>query len=93
MTAQAIAFQGLIEGRVQGVFFRAETLRQASSLQLTGWVRNTAQGHVEVLLCGLEADVNEMIAWLHHGPALARVERVTLGPVACPTLDGFEILV
>lgn len=65
-----------ISGRVQGVFFRAETQRTAKVFNLTGWVRNMADGRVEALFEGEDTNVDKMIAWCHIGPPLARVEEV-----------------
>ena len=65
-----------ISGRVQGVFFRAETQRAAQGFNITGWVCNMADGRVEVLIEGKDADVDKMIAWCHKGPPAARVEEV-----------------
>jgi len=92
MDDQVIAYRGIIRGRVQDVFFRAETRQQARRLQLSGWVRNTAQGHVEVLLCGSGADIREMIEWLHQGPALAKVDAVDLQEIPYPNLTSFQII-
>ncbi len=66
----------IVSGRVQGVFFRAETQSQALRLNLKGWVRNMSDGRVEILIEGDEADVDRMMAWCHKGPRLARVEKV-----------------
>ncbi|MBN2179193.1 MAG: acylphosphatase [Deltaproteobacteria bacterium] len=66
----------IISGRVQGVFFRAETQNQALRLQLKGWVRNMSDGRVEIVIEGDEGNVQRMIAWCHKGPRLARVEKV-----------------
>jgi acylphosphatase len=66
----------IISGRVQGVFFRAETERKASSLNLTGWVRNMPDRHVEAVFEGEEKAVDQMITWCHSGPPLARVDHV-----------------
>ena len=66
-----------ISGLVQEVFFRAATRRAAADLNLTGWVRNMDDGHVEVVLEGDEADVDKMIEWCKVGPPAARVEKVT----------------
>ncbi len=65
-----------VSGRVQGVFFRAETQRTAMDFKLTGWVRNTADGRVEVVFEGEDANVDKMLAWCHVGPPAARVEKV-----------------
>ncbi len=53
-------------GRVQGVFFRANTLRCAESLSLVGWVRNTGDGCVEAVFEGEEDDVRKAIDWCEH---------------------------
>lgn len=66
----------LIHGRVQGVYFRAATQRQAQQMGLTGWVCNCPDGTVEVLAEGEQADVQNLVAWCHHGPTGARVTRV-----------------
>ena len=65
-----------ISGRVQGVFFRAETQRAAVGFSLNGWVRNLADGRVEALFEGNDANVDKMLAWCHIGPPAARVEEV-----------------
>jgi len=67
-----------ISGRVQGVFFRAETERVARSLNLAGWVRNCEDGDVEALFEGEDTDVDQMIAWCRKGPPHARVDRVNM---------------
>lgn len=63
-----------ISGRVQGVFFRAETQRAAMGLNLTGWVRNVADGRVEAVFEGENANVEKMLVWCHHGPPASRVQ-------------------
>jgi len=65
-----------IKGRVQGVFFRAETQRVALGFNITGWVRNMADGRVEAVFEGDDADIDKMLAWCHIGPSAARVEEV-----------------
>ena len=65
-----------ISGRVQGVFFRAETQRTAKSFNLTGWVINMADGRVEAIFEGEDTNIDKMIAWCHIGPPAARVEEV-----------------
>jgi acylphosphatase len=68
--------QIFVRGRVQGVFFRASTQREAKRLGLTGWVRNRPDGSVEILAEGEEDGLKELIAWAQKGPSAARVERV-----------------
>lgn len=63
----------LVSGTVQGVFFRAFTRENAEALGLTGWVRNTLDNKVEVMIEGEEADIDEMIKKLRKGPPSAKV--------------------
>lgn len=65
-----------IEGRVQGVFFRASTMDKARELGLTGWVRNNPDGSVEVVAEGLREDVEKLVAWSLKGPRHAVVNNV-----------------
>lgn len=66
-----------VRGRVQGVGFRAATVRRAHQSGIGGWVRNTEQGGVEVLLQGPHEAVDRMLSWLLQGPPQARVDEVT----------------
>ena len=65
-----------ISGRVQGVFFRAETQRAAKGFNITGWVRNIADGRVEACFEGKDENIDKMLAWCHIGPPAAGVEEV-----------------
>ncbi len=67
-----------IQGRVQGVYFRASTVAEARSLGVTGGVMNCPDGSVEVVAEGARANIEGLIEWCHHGPAGARVNRVQL---------------
>ncbi len=66
----------VIEGRVQGVFFRASTRDEARALGLRGWVRNLPDGRVEALFEGEQPAVEQMVGWCHKGPPYAYVHRV-----------------
>jgi len=66
----------LITGRVQGVWFRESTRREAVKLQLTGRALNLPDGRVEVTAAGRDSDLDALAAWLQRGPPMARVERV-----------------
>ena len=65
-----------ISGRVQGVFFRANTKRVAEELGVKGWVRNLPDGRVEAVFEGEEESVKKIIEWCHQGPPAARVDKV-----------------
>jgi len=66
----------IIEGRVQGVWFRESTRIEAVSLGVFGWVRNLPDGTVEALAEGPEEAVKGLVSWCHHGPPVARVDHV-----------------
>ena len=66
----------LIQGRVQGVGFRWYVHREASELDLRGWVRNTEDGHVEVVAHCDEANLAELRLSLRRGPRGSRVDRL-----------------
>lgn len=68
--------QLVVRGRVQGVYFRASTQREARRLGLSGWVKNRPDGFVELLAEGEEDGLKDLIAWANRGPSAARVERV-----------------
>lgn len=68
----------IVTGRVQGVSFRASTVREARAHGLTGWVRNLADGSVELEAQGDDARVAALVAWCAHGPPAARVTGVTV---------------
>lgn len=67
-----------IEGRVQGVFFRASTRDEARKLGVNGWVRNLPNGDVEALFEGDKAAVTQILAWCYKGSPYAVVHKVTV---------------
>lgn len=68
----------VVEGRVQGVGFRAFVVQVASALGLTGWVRNRWDSSVEVTAEGSEAALNQLLADLQRGPRSSFVERISV---------------
>jgi acylphosphatase len=68
----------IIEGRVQGVFFRQHTQEMAHRLRLNGWVRNRSDGTVEALFEGEKERVDQILQWCHRGPSQAWVREVTV---------------
>lgn len=81
----------LVSGRVQGVFYRASTAERARALSVTGYAKNLPDGRVEVLACGEEAKVKELIEWLWQGPPAAKVEQIEIADVReSEDLEGFK---
>jgi len=66
----------IVRGRVQGVAFRYHTVRTAVRHQVTGWVRNLADGSVEACIEGEESDVQAVVQWCRMGPDHARVDEL-----------------
>lgn len=66
----------IVKGRVQGVGFRWFVQRESAPLNLRGRVRNTEDGHVEVLAAGSEEDLNHLHACLQRGSRGSRVDRI-----------------
>lgn len=65
-----------VSGRVQGVFFRATTRKEAEKRGVKGWVKNLRDGRVEAVFEGEEEKVEEMIDFCHRGSSAAKVEDV-----------------
>jgi acylphosphatase len=68
----------VVTGRVQGVFFRAETASKARRYNVKGWVRNLSDGRVEAMFEGEKENVEKMIAYCREGPPAAYVTNVDL---------------
>lgn len=81
----------VVAGRVQGVFYRASTQTAARERGLTGWVRNCADGCVELVACGEAAALDALREWLWQGPPAAVVSRVSEQAVAVERFDSFEV--
>lgn len=73
-----------VSGRVQGVWFRASTQREARRLGINGRAVNLADGAVEVIACGEARAISALRDWLWRGPGLARVAAVDCEPLAAP---------
>ena len=82
-----------ISGRVQGVFFRANTWKQARSLGLSGWVRNLPDGRVESVFEGEARAAEAMLNWSRTGSPPSRVDSVeVLEETAAGEFTGFKIV-
>jgi acylphosphatase len=81
-----------IEGRVQGVYYRAWTYETATSLGLDGWVRNREDGSVEAVFSGPAEIVAEMLERCKNGPQDVQVTSVTVTDDGGAAPTGFSVL-
>jgi acylphosphatase len=88
MTARAVRL--VVSGKVQGVFYRGWTVETATKLALDGWVRNRADGTVEVFLYGRSEQIDQMTLKAKSGPKMAMVEHVEIIPAIGVTPKGFK---
>ena len=79
-------------GRVQGVFFRANTKRKADELCVNGWVRNLSDGRVEAVFEGDVKAVNALLEYCLHGQPYAKVREYTAEDEPEENIQGFRIL-
>ncbi|HVB11528.1 MAG TPA: acylphosphatase [Nitrososphaerales archaeon] len=94
MPDDLVAFDIIISGKVQGVYFRASMKIIADSNNVRGWVRNLEEGRVEALIQGRKPDVDEILNWCRTGPTKARVDKVAITELkADPSLRNFAIVV
>ena len=82
----------IIKGRVQGVFFRATAKDVADEIGVTGWVRNTEEGNVEIKASGSNEQVQKFIAWCKVGPRKAIVTDVIVTIVEDEVFKSFEVI-
>ncbi|MDB5476986.1 MAG: acylphosphatase [Phenylobacterium sp.] len=80
----------ILEGRVQGVGFRAWIVREATALGVTGWVRNRADGSVETLASGEIVAVEAFVVACGVGPDAAQVRTVRRSPARDDGSEGFR---
>jgi acylphosphatase len=82
----------VVEGRVQGVYYRASAARRAHELGIRGHARNLADGRVEVLACGESDAVQAFVGWLWIGSSASKVSAVVTSDAAVDPLlpPGFH---
>ena len=86
-----VARRVVIDGHVQGVFFRDSCAREARGHTVAGWIRNRADGRVEAWFEGNAQAVEKLLAWCRQGPPHARVTGVDVSPVDPASLSAFRI--
>jgi acylphosphatase len=82
----------LVQGKVQGVFFRATAKEMAELLQLKGWVKNTPAGEVEIKAYGERERVQKFIDWCKKGPPRAVVTNVQVSEMEEYSYDSFQVV-
>lgn len=82
----------IIKGKVQGVFYRATAQEVAEELHVTGCVKNTPEGKVEITASGSEEQLQKFISWCKQGPPKAVVTNVSVNQIAEEEFDGFKIV-
>lgn len=82
-----------VAGRVQGVCYRASTQKQARLWQIEGWARNLDDGRVEIMAQAEDEALDQLVAWCHKGPMLAKVTSVSVESLPLADIPaGFVIL-
>lgn len=81
-----------VRGKVQGVWFRKYTLDKAVKLQLTGTVRNTEEGDVDIVATGTEDQLADFIEWCWMGSPKSKVTAVITSDVQLQEFDRFEVV-
>ena len=85
-------YQIRVHGKVQGVFFRASTLREAVGLGLNGWVKNQPDGTVLIAAEGDPQSLDRLLAWCQHGPEFAHVSKVDWQEKQLSNFESFQIV-
>jgi len=81
-----------VSGRVQGVYFRANTRKRAQELGVFGWVRNLPDGRVEAVFEGDKEKVEKMVRWAKRGPFWAKINNSEIQQEDCKgEFENFEI--
>ena len=81
----------VVRGRVQGVFFRDSTRREAQSAGVSGWVANRSDGAVEAVFEGDAGAVARLVRFCEEGPGRAEVEGIEVTDEEPEGLSGFEV--
>jgi acylphosphatase len=92
MSTPPPAVRYLVDGRVQGVAYRAATAACAAQLGLHGWAKNLPDGRVEVVAAGAMPALVELTTWLWKGPPAARVDSVCMQEWSAAVPAGFVVL-
>ncbi len=78
----------LLEGRVQGVGFRNFALSKAIRFNINGYVRNTVEGHLEIIACGEKENLDKFLSEIKKGPSFAFVSKIRINDY--PEVENFK---
>lgn len=73
---------GIVSGRVQGVYYRKSAEEKASTLEVTGWIRNLPDGRVEFEVQGESPRVDDFLRWSRRGSGVSRVDELEQTDIA-----------
>ncbi len=82
----------VVEGLVQGVFFRQTTKTKALEAGITGEVKNRSDGSVQIIATGTEEQIKKLVEWCHKGPEHAVVMHVHIEQIPIQKFNGFSIV-
>lgn len=82
----------IVEGKVQGVYYRATTKEMADKMGIKGWVRNSEEGNVEIVASGSEDELEKFIAWCRIGPRRAEVMNLLITSIQNQLFEDFKII-
>lgn len=92
MANSKLSLRITVVGKVQGVYFRKSTLQKAKELGVSGWVKNTASGNVEIWAEGDEMAIENFVNWCTVGPRNAVVTQVEKEPATWQGYSDFRIV-
>jgi acylphosphatase len=82
----------VVQGKVQGVFYRATTKEIADKIGVKGWVRNKKDGCVEITAVGSEQQIQEFIGWCKKGPDRAQVTNLIVTNLQDQDFKDFQVI-
>jgi acylphosphatase len=82
----------IVDGLVQGVFYRQSTKAKAIELGIAGEIKNKPDGTVHITATGTEAQLNQLIEWCNRGPEMAIVTNVKVEKIPLQSFKGFSIV-
>jgi acylphosphatase len=82
----------LVKGKVQGVFYRASAREVAENLKLTGWVKNTEEGNVEMVATGTKDHIKQFVDWCRQGPPKAVVTDIVVSVKDDEVFTHFKVI-